>query len=163
APAAPAAPGAPEPMPELLEVRGEAIMTRASFERVNRDREKAGEELFINPRNLASGTLKVLDPAVAASRPLNVVGYGLGETDGLVAAGGAEPRGHREAMEALAALGLPTSLELSCTGGLADVLAHHEALLARRDELPFEVDGSVIKVDSFALQERLGVRSRSPR
>ena len=149
--------------PELLEVRGEAIMTRKSFERVNRNREKAGEELFINPRNLASGTLKVLDPAVAASRPLNMVCYGLGETEGLLAAGGGEPRGHRQAMEALAALGLPTSLELSRTGPLAEVLAHHEALLARRDELPFEVDGSVIKVDSFALQERLGLRSRSPR
>jgi len=153
--------GAP---PARLEVRGEAIMTRATFERVNKAREAAGEELFINPRNTASGTLKLLDPALAARRPLDMLCYGLGEADGLLsAATGAPPRGHREAMEALAALGLPTALELSARGGLDAVLAQHEALLARRDELPFEVDGTVIKVDDFPLQERLGLRARSPR
>jgi DNA ligase (NAD+) len=150
-------------VPVRLEVRGEAVMTRAAFERVNKAREAAGEELFINPRNTASGTLKLLDPALAEARPLTMFCYGLGEAEGLRAAGGAAPRGHREAMEALAALGLPTALELSVRGGLDAALAHHAALLARRDELPFEVDGSVIKVDDFALQQRLGLRARSPR
>ncbi len=176
----------PAPHPKLLEVRGEVIMSRANFEKVNRAREAAGEELFINPRNLASGTLKLLDPKVAASRPLDMLCYGLGETEGFVgpardaaatqqkggkqaraghAAGGslAPPRGHRAAMQALVALGLPTALDLSVRGDLATVLAHHESLLARRDDLPFEVDGTVLKVDDFALQERLGIRSRSPR
>jgi DNA ligase (NAD+) len=154
--------GAPAP-PPLLEVRGEVIMTRRNFERVNRAREAAGEELFINPRNTTSGTLKVLDPAVAASRPLDMVCYGLGEADGLMGTATRAPAGHREAMEALAALGLPTALSLSVRGTLEEVLAHHDALLARRDELPFEVDGTVLKVDDFALQQRLGERSRSPR
>jgi DNA ligase (NAD+) len=149
--------------PPRLEVRGEVIMARAAFERVNRAREAAGEELFINPRNTASGTLKLLDPALAARRPLDMLCYGLGEAEGLAAPGGAPPRGHREAMQALAALGLPTALELSLRGGLDAVLAHHAALLARRDELPFEVDGTVIKVDDFRLAERLGLRARSPR
>ncbi len=150
--------------PPRLEARGEVIMTRASFERVNKAREAAGEELFINPRNTASGTLKLLDPALAARRPLDMLCYGLGEAEGLVStATGAPPRGHREAMQALAALGLPTALELSVRGGLDAVLAQHAALLARRDELPFEVDGTVIKVDDFRLQERLGLRARSPR
>jgi DNA ligase (NAD+) len=143
--------------PALLEVRGEAIMTRATFERVNRERVEAGEEAFINPRNLASGTLKLLDPAVAASRPLSFVGYGLGEVEGLPAAG------HVEAMERLAALGLPTAGALGRRGTLEEVVAHHDALLARRDTLPFEVDGTVIKVDDLLLQERLGERSKSPR
>ena len=143
--------------PALLEVRGEAIMTRATFERVNRERSERGEEAFINPRNLASGTLKLLDPGVAASRPLSFMGYGLGESTGFEAAG------HAEAMAGLAALGLPTAGPLAVRGTLDEVLAHHESLLAGRDALPFEVDGTVIKVDAFALQERLGERSKSPR
>jgi DNA ligase (NAD+) len=143
--------------PELLEARGEVIMSRAAFERLNRRRVEAGEEPFINPRNTASGTLKTLDPAVAAERPLSFVGYGFGESRGLQATG------HAEAMRWLAALGLPTSGELSCRGTLEEVLDHHDRLLARRDRLPFELDGTVLKVDDFALQERLGVRARSPR
>ena len=143
--------------PALLEVRGEAIMTRATFARVNRERTTAGEEAFINPRNLASGTLKLLDPAVAATRPLQFVSYGLGETEGF------DAPGHAEAMSRLAALGLPTAGVLGVRGTLDEVLSHHERLLAGRDELDFEVDGTVIKVDDFMLQERLGVRSKSPR
>ncbi len=143
--------------PALLEVRGEVIMTRASFAGVNTRREAAGEELFINPRNLASGTLKMLDPAAAAARPLDVLFYGLGETDGFEAAT------HQDVLAALEAHGLPTSAWLSVRGDLAHVLAHYDGLLERRDGLPFEVDGAVIKVDDHALQHRLGERSRSPR
>ncbi|MGQ0552859.1 MAG: NAD-dependent DNA ligase LigA [Planctomycetota bacterium] len=163
--------GAPPP-PRLLEVRGEVIMTRANFTAVNRARAAAGEELFINPRNLTSGTIKVLDPAVAASRPMDMLCYGLGEAEGLLAPSGhgaaasarrAAPTSHHEAMAALAALGLPTTDTLALRGPLAAVLAHHADLLARRDSLPFELDGTVIKVDDFALQERLGERSKSPR
>jgi DNA ligase (NAD+) len=144
-------------VPELLEVRGEAIMSRAAFRKVNEARVAAGEEAFINPRNTASGTLKTLDPAVAAARPLHFVSYGLGETQGLGATG------HADAMARLSALGLPTADELARRGTLDEVLAHHDDLLLRRDRLPFEVDGTVIKVDDFVLQERLGERSRSPR
>jgi DNA ligase (NAD+) len=143
--------------PALLEARGEVIMTHASFSRVNRARKAAGEELFINPRNLASGTLKVLDPAVARARPLNMVAYGLGVSEGL------DTDSHSGALAALAELGLPTSGKLAITGTLDEALAHYDTLLATRDSLPFEVDGAVIKVDSFELQRRLGERSRSPR
>jgi DNA ligase (NAD+) len=144
-------------VPELLEVRGEAIMSRDAFRRVNRARVAAGEEAFINPRNTASGTLKTLDPAVAAARPLHFVSYGLGVTRGLDASG------HADATARLSALGLPTAESLARCGSLEEVLAHHDDLLARRDGLPFEVDGSVIKLDDFGLQQRLGERSRSPR
>lgn len=143
--------------PALLEARGEVIMTHKSFEAVNRAREQAGEELFINPRNLASGTLKTLDPAVARARPLHLVAYGLGETEGF------DADSHSGALTALAKLGLPTSGELAMTGTLEQVLAHYDELLAKRDELPFEVDGAVIKLDDLHLQRRLGERSRSPR
>ena len=144
-------------VPELLEVRGEVIMTRAAFQRLNARRREAGDDLFINPRNTASGTLKSLDPAVTRERPLTLIAYGLGVTTGFA------PAGHWDAMEALAAFGLDTGAGHRLRGTLEQVLAHHEALLARRNALPFEVDGSVIKVDDAVLQRRLGVRSRSPR
>ena len=143
--------------PERLEVRGEVIMTHADFEAVNARRRAEGEDTFVNPRNLASGTLKMLDPKQAAQRPLSFVGYGLGEVIGW------EPASHTEAMAGLAGFGLPVAGELATHGSLDEVLAHHDALLARRDQLPFDVDGSVIKVDAVELQRRLGERSRSPR
>lgn len=143
--------------PARLEVRGEVIMTRRNFERVNAARRESDEPEFVNPRNLASGTLKMLDPRGAASRPLDVVIYGLGATEGFDVAS------HGEALDALAAFGLPTSDRWTARGDLDAVLAHYDDLLARRAELPFDVDGAVIKVDSTALQSRLGQRSRSPR
>lgn len=143
--------------PELLEVRGEVIMTHASFAAVNRARDAADEPRFINPRNLASGTLKLLDPAVAARRSLSFLAYGLGAVSAPVA------DSHSGALRQLADWGLPTALELAARGDLAEVMDHHDDLLGRRGALPFDVDGSVIKVDDFALQERLGERSRSPR
>ena len=143
--------------PSLLEVRGEVVMTHENFQRVNAMRDKAGEEQFVNPRNLTSGTLKMLDPRIAATRPLDFMAYGLGETDGF------ETTGHSDALRALERLGLRTAGDLACRGTLDEVLAHHDALLERRGELPFDVDGSVIKVDDYALQQRLGERSRSPR
>ena len=143
--------------PPLLEVRGEVVMTHDNFQRVNAMRDKAGEERFVNPRNLASGTLKMLDPRIAATRPLDFMAYGLGETEGF------EATGHADALRALELLGLRTAGNLACRGTLDEVLAHHDALLERRGDLPFDVDGSVIKVDDYALQQRLGERSRSPR
>lgn len=143
--------------PPLLEVRGEVVMTHDNFQRVNAMRDKAGEERFVNPRNLTSGTLKMLDPRIAATRPLDFMAYGLGETEGF------EATGHADALRALELLGLRTTGNLACRGTLDEVLAHHDALLERRGDLPFDVDGSVIKVDDYALQQRLGERSRSPR
>jgi DNA ligase (NAD+) len=143
--------------PALLEVRGEVIMTHANFAAVNRARDAADEPRFVNPRNLASGTLKLLDPTVAAQRPLSFLAYGLGEVSTALA------ESHTGALRQLAQWGLPTALDLGTQGNLAHVMDHHDALLAGRGELLFDVDGSVIKVNDFALQERLGERSRSPR
>jgi len=143
--------------PELLEVRGEVIMTHSSFAAINRARDEADEPRFVNPRNLASGTLKMLDPAGAAARPLSILVYGLGEVSAPIA------KSHSGALQQLADWGLPTALDLAARGDLAHVMDHHDKLLARRDELLFDVDGTVIKIDDFALQERLGERSRSPR
>jgi DNA ligase (NAD+) len=143
--------------PALLEVRGEVIMTHRSFAAVNRARDAADEPRFVNPRNLASGTLKLLDPASAARRPLSFLAYGLGAVSEPIA------QSHSGALRQLADWGLPTALDLAAQGDLAHVMDHHDQLLARRPELPFDVDGTVIKVDDFALQERLGERSRSPR
>jgi len=145
------------PVPTRLEVRGEVFMTLARFTELNRRRERAGQALFVNPRNTTSGALKALDPAIAERRPLDLVAHGLGETDGFQAAG------YHESLERLEALGLPTALDLVVRGTLDDALDHYDAMLARRDELPFEIDGVVIKVDDLALQRRLGTRSRSPR
>lgn len=155
-------PGVPQRLqtdspPAVLEVRGEAVMTHANFAALNARREAAGEELFINPRNTASGSLKLLDPRESARRPLDFLAYGLGHTEGLTTTG------HRETMELLATWGLPTAGDLAARGDIDTVLAHHDDLLARRAELPFSVDGTVIKVDDFATQKRLGQRSKSPR
>ncbi|RKY19542.1 MAG: DNA ligase (NAD(+)) LigA [Planctomycetota bacterium] len=143
--------------PALLEVRGEVIMTHADFAAVNAAREVAGEELFVNPRNLASGTLKMLNPVQAARRPLSFKAYGLGVVEGW------QPSGHAQMLQTLEDWGLPTARELALSGSLDEVLAQHEVLRSGRDELLFDVDGSVIKLDDFALQARLGERSRSPR
>ncbi|MCB9896848.1 MAG: NAD-dependent DNA ligase LigA [Planctomycetes bacterium] len=143
--------------PALLEVRGEVIMTHASFRAVNAERDSAGEEPFVNPRNLASGTLKMLDPQQVRKRPLDFVAYGFGATEGFAATS------HGEAIATIASWGLPTSGELATLGDIESVLAHYDALQAKRNGLPFDVDGTVIKVDDFALQRRLGVRSKSPR
>ncbi len=143
--------------PKRLEVRGEVIMTRKNFERVNANRREQDEPEFINPRNLASGTLKMLDPKSAAARPLDVICYGLGATEGF------EPTSHSEMLAKLEGFGLPTSLAWTGRGDLDSVLDHYDSLLAGRAELPFDVDGAVIKLDDVALQTRLGQRSRSPR
>ena len=113
--------------------------------------------LFPRPRNLTSGTLKALNPNLARQRPLNFIPHGLGVVEGF------DADGHGAAIDALDALGLAAAGDLRSCGSLDEVLAHHESLLARRATLPFEVDGSVIKVDDFELQRRLGLRSRSPR
>ncbi len=146
-----------ESVPSLLEVRGEVIMTRAHFDRVNHRREEAGEETFINPRNLAAGTLKTLDPAVASRRPLDLIVHGIGREEGL------EETTHEERFARLQEMGLTTLGPLLCFGSLETVLAHYADLQERRDTLPFEIDGAVIKVDDVNLRQRLGERSRSPR
>ncbi|MBI2194217.1 MAG: NAD-dependent DNA ligase LigA [Planctomycetes bacterium] len=147
----------PGPVPRLLEVRGEVFMPVAGFQKLNRRLEEAGEKTFANPRNAAAGSLRQLDPRVTASRPLDIFLYGIGRVEG------ADFRSHREAMDGLARFGLKTMERWASCRSEEDILRYHREMEAERDRLPYEIDGVVIKVNRMDYQERLGVRSRSPR
>jgi DNA ligase (NAD+) len=143
--------------PAVLEVRGEVFMPKAGFEKLNERARKAGEKGFANPRNAAAGSLRQLDPRLTAKRPLAFYAYGLGQVTGAIAGG------HAEAMLALRKLGIPVSPELKYLEGIDQCLEYYANILARRDTLPYEIDGVVYKVDSFDEQARLGFVSRAPR
>ena len=144
--------------PRLLEVRGEVFMPKRGFEALNRRQRAQDAKTFANPRNAAAGSLRQLDPKVAATRPLMMFCYGLGEVEGhpMTAT-------HSDNMALLQDWGLPISPELQVLSGLEDCLAYFSAMGARRDTLPYDIDGVVFKVNSIADQEALGFVSRAPR
>lgn len=144
-------------VPRLLALRGEVIMRVGAFEELNERLLAAGEEPFANPRNAAAGSLRQLDPTITARRPLDIYVYDILAVEGT--AFGAD----HEALQAIAAWGLPVTELTAAADGADEVLAYHAALLARRDELDFEIDGIVIKLDDLAARERLGTTSRHPR
>jgi DNA ligase (NAD+) len=139
-------------------VRGEAYMSRPDFERYNAKQREKGAATLVNPRNGAAGSIRQLDPRLAAQRPLSFFAYGLGETRGW-----AVPATHSGVLDALAAFGLPVSEYRAVTQGAAGLVAFHAKIRALRDQLPFDIDGVVYKVNSLALQQRLGFRTREPR
>ncbi len=143
--------------PARLEVRGEVFIPKAGFERMNADRAAAGLPLFVNPRNACAGSLKQLDPAVAASRPLDLRAHSYGLLEG------ADVGSHQEFFALLDRVGLPFSQHTWTAGSVAEILAAIHALDAVRHTLPYETDGAVVKVDRFAQRERLGFTSKSPR
>ncbi len=144
------------PVPESLVVRGEVIIRKEDFENLNRRQEEAGEKAFANPRNAAAGSLRQLDSRVTAGRPLSAVMYAAGQD-----VPGVETQ--EQFLSRLKELGFLTNpLARKCTG-TDEVLAAYRDLLERRFDLPYEVDGLVVKVDSFGLQKDLGEISRSPR
>lgn len=145
------------PAPERLEVRGEVYLRLDDFEALNQRREEAGEAVFANPRNAAAGSLRQLDPTVTAGRPLELFCYEVGLVEGVVFTRQAEIG------ERLRQWGLPVNDQGRECRGLEECLAYHRDLGAARDELPYEIDGVVIKVNDRALQRELGARSRSPR
>ena len=145
------------PLPKRLEVRGEAFLPLKAFEKLNRERKKNGEPLFANPRNAAAGSLRQLDPKITASRPLDIFCYGIGAVEGI------KFKTHWETLEALKAFGLKTNPLIKKCTGIEAVLNYHKEMEKNRDNLPYEVDGIVIKVNSLESQERLGVLTRSPR
>lgn len=146
-----------EALPTLLEVRGEVYMTLAGFEELNRRREEAGEPLFANPRNAAAGSVRQLDSAITASRPLAVFCYALGQVEG------AQIDSQEELIRRLRGWGLPVNdLQRICRDA-DEMAAYHAELQARRDELPYEIDGAVFKVNEFSVRQELGERSREPR
>ena len=144
--------------PPVLEVRGEIYLRRDDFERLNARQAEAGEKIFVNPRNAAAGSIRQLDPAIAARRPLSFFAYGLGDV-----AGWALPETHTEVLDALAAFGLPVCEHRAQVCGAPGLAAFHERVGALRDTLPFDIDGVVYKVDALALQQRLGFVTREPR
>lgn len=145
-------------VPQLLEVRGEVYLPLAAFQRLNTQREEDGEPAFANPRNAAAGSIRQLDPRVAARRPLAMVCYGVGLVDGAVAA-----TTQSGLMAQLAGWGLPVSDRQQTVDGIAGAVHYYRDLLAQRDQLPYEIDGVVVKVDALRLQQELGEKSRSPR
>ena len=144
------------PVPRLLAVRGEVLMTKDAFRRLV-DGARSGETVFANPRNAAAGSLRQLDPRVTASRRLHVLFYDL------LACEGAAFATHAEELDALRAWGLPVSDDIGVIEMLEDALEYHDAMERRRDELAFEIDGVVLKLDDTAAREKLGTTARHPR
>jgi DNA ligase (NAD+) len=144
--------------PTLLEIRGEVLFFKAEFERLNIQRIAAGEEPFANPRNAAAGSLRQLDPAITAQRPLSFFAYGFGAVEG-----SGLPGSQAELLEYARTLGFNVSPFLKQCRGHTELLEAYREAIAARAGLPFEVDGIVLKVNSVSLQERLGFRQRSPR
>ena len=159
--------GAP-PVPPVLEVRGEVYMRRDDFERLNEmQREKIargakGEKTFVNPRNAAAGAVRQLDPNIARQRPLSFFAYGWGEITP-PEDGGPRFETHFEVLQALRAWGLPVSERTTLATGPEELVAYHQGVGRERDQLPFDIDGVVYKVNSLALQRRLGFVTREPR
>ena len=143
---------------EVLEVRGEVFLRRSDFDRINERQREQGEKVFVNPRNAAAGFLRQLDARATGTRPLSFYAYGLGEV-----VGWAVPPTHSGMLEALAALGVPVSAERRRAVGAEELVEYHRAIAARRDRLPFDIDGVVYKVDRLDLQRELGFVSREPR
>lgn len=145
------------PLPSRLEVRGEVFLATEPFRQLNRDRAEAGEPLFANPRNATAGSLKQLDSTVTAKRPLALFCHGLGQVAGVTLTS------HWEFAEALQGWGFKAVPQRRLCPNLDDIFAFFDELQEQRDTLPYEIDGVVVKVNSFALQRQLGEVSRSPR
>ncbi|RJO67495.1 MAG: NAD-dependent DNA ligase LigA [Myxococcales bacterium] len=143
--------------PAYLNVRGEVFLDRRGFERINRERAAAEEPLFANPRNAAAGSIRQLDPAIAARRPLRFYAYAFGGAEGL------EVRSQWEWLTLLRAFGFKTSDLIRRAAGVEEIQQAYEAFIARRETLPFDIDGMVAKVDDFERQRILGEVSKYPR
>jgi DNA ligase (NAD+) len=146
-----------EDAPKLLEVRGEVYLPLQAFARLNEQRAEAGEPTFANPRNAAAGSIRQLDPSIAAARPLSIWCYGLGAVEGI------EFSSHYESLEWLRRAGFKVNLDVERHDAVDQVVEACRAWEERRDRLDFEIDGVVVKVDDLELQRRLGVVGREPR
>lgn len=144
--------------PARLEVRGEVYMPLAGFEAYNEKARKAGDKIFVNPRNAAAGSLRQLDPQLTAQRPLSIYCYGVADAAQL-------PQVHSqyETLQYLKKWGLPVNDLIAKVSGIQACYAYYQKLLEKRESLSYEIDGVVIKVDDFALQDELGFVARAPR
>ncbi|WP_421617107.1 NAD-dependent DNA ligase LigA [Brevibacillus sp. TJ4] len=143
--------------PLTLEARGEAYMPKPAFEKLNKEREERGEPLFANPRNSAAGSLRQLDPKIAASRQLDTFIYSIGDLQGM------RVESHSEGLALLESLGFHVNKERRVFSDIEDVIAFIDGWIEKRPSLPYEIDGMVIKVDSYAQQQELGFTAKSPR
>ena len=154
--------------PAVLEVRGEVYMRRDDFEALNeRQRQRIaagekGEKTFVNPRNAAAGAVRQLDPAIAAQRPLSFFAYGLGEVTP-VEQGGPAFGTHYDMLQTLKHWGFPVAALVDIAHGASELIAYHRHIGQARDQLPYDIDGVVYKVNSLAVQQRLGFVTREPR
>jgi DNA ligase (NAD+) len=144
-------------LPQAFEVRGEAVMPAAAFERLNEEREQAGQAPAVNPRNAAAGTLRTLEPSIVANRRLDVYAYFL------LVEGEYWPQGQRATLDALAALGFRVNRHRRLVATVEEMTAFINRAEADRATLGYEIDGVVLKVDSYATQQRLGYTARAPR
>lgn len=145
-------------IPARLEVRGEVFMNQAGFEKLNAEARRTGGKIFANPRNAAAGSLRQLDPRITAKRPLTFFCYGIGLVEG-----GELPHSHWERLQQFKAWGIPVSDRIRRLHSAEEVLDFYHQVERDRPQLGFDIDGVVIKVDSQALQERLGFVARAPR
>jgi len=144
--------------PERLEVRGEIYMPKQGFEKLNKQARERDEKVFVNPRNAAAGSLRVLDSKITAQRPLEMCCYSVG-----VVEGGTLPEKHSEVIKQLAKWGMRTNAEMKVVKNIQGCVDYYNKLDAKRNQLPYEIDGIVYKVNGLALQETLGFVSKAPR
>ena len=158
----------PADAPTVMEVRGEVYMRRADFEALNEKQRELiaqgakGEKTFVNPRNAAAGGVRQLDPAIAARRRLSFFAYGIGDITPLDN-GGPDFKTHFELLETLKSWGFPVAAQVERAQGATELIAYHQRMGEARDALPYDIDGVVYKVNSLALQKKLGFVTREPR
>ena len=145
-------------LPRYLVVRGEAFFPIKEFEHLNQRLQEAGEKTYLNPRNTAAGSLRQLDPKLTATRPLTLLVYQI-----VYSEGGVVPAGQWEVLEYLKGLGFPVTHVAQRFGAFEEALAYTQTWNTRRDELPYEVDGMVIKIDDLQLAQDLGFVGKDPR
>jgi len=144
--------------PAVFEVRGEVFMPKKAFDNLNIKLARKGENLLVNPRNAAAGSLRQKDPKMTAARPLDFIAYGLGTFQGIEA-----KQKYSQSIKLIAKFGLPVSPEFKIAKGLKQCLAYYQDIAKRRESLPYEIDGVVFKVDRIEYQIKLGFVSRAPR
>lgn len=141
----------------VLEIRGEVYMRRDDLQKLNDKQREAGEKVFVNPRNTAAGAVRQLDPAAVAQRPLSFFAYGLGDVKGWPL-----PSTHSALLDAFKAMEMPVCDDRAVVSGAEGLIEFHQAMGKKRDLLPFDIDGVVYKVNSLALQQQLGFKTREP-
>lgn len=152
----PARPNGPQP-PARIEVRGEVYMPSAEFNKFNQMQQEEGKRVYANPRNFAAGSLRQLDSKITAQRPLSFFSYAIGYVEGV------EVNTQQQALDYLKELGFPVNPDILHTGDFDEALDFIHRWMERRNELPYDADGAVVKINSFALQDQLGIVGNAPR